>query len=328
LSYTVVNMSQFDFERVRRAIISALVIFGFAPVLAQAAITVGPLGITGSPALTAVAGQKYDFKPNATVPEIGPNVTFWITDKPSWATFNQATGELSGTPPAAGAARDILISVVYEYGPAAYIDWFSIRINPAGTSSGGTSAGGTGSGGTPNSAPTISGSPTTAINVGAAYTFTPTAKDANNDKLTFSIKNKPSWAAFSTSSGTLSGTPTSAYVGTYSNIGISVSDGIASAALPAFSVAVNQYSSGTAQLTWLPPTDNTNGSVITNLGGYRIHYGTAANNLSQTVQITNPGVSSYTLSNLSKGTWYFAVGAYNSAGSESALSNVGSKAIP
>src|SRR5262249_23974649 len=131
----------------------------------------------------------------------------------------------------------------------------------------------------------------------------------------------------SASTGTLSGTPASSNVGSYPNNVISVSDGKASAALPAFGIAVNAFSSGTAQLNWLPPTDNTNGSSITNLAGFRIHYCTPSNNLRQTVQIANPGVTSYTLSNLSTGTWYFPIGAYNSRGTESTMSNVASKSI-
>jgi hypothetical protein len=46
------------------------------------------------------------------------------------------------------------------------------------------------------------------------------------------------------------------------------------------------------------------------------------------VQITNASVSTYTINGLSSGTWYFAVKAYNGAGVESDVSNVGSKAIP
>ena len=57
-----------------------------------------------------------------------------------------------------------------------------------------TACGGGGEGGdnapTPtNTAPTISGSPTTSMNVGEAYSFTPTASDPDNDTLTFSINN-------------------------------------------------------------------------------------------------------------------------------------------
>jgi hypothetical protein len=43
-----------------------------------------------------------------------------------------------------------------------------------------------------NAAPVISGTPPTAIKVDEAYSFTPSASDADGDKLTFSIQNQPS----------------------------------------------------------------------------------------------------------------------------------------
>lgn len=82
-----------------------------------------------------------------------------------------------------------------------------------------------------------------------------------------------------------------------------------------------------ASLSWTPPTQNTDGSALTNLAGYRISYGASATAMTQTVQIASAGASSYTISNLAPGTYYFAVRAYNSAGTESANSNVGSKVV-
>ena len=90
----------------------------------------------------------------------------------------------------------------------------------------------------PKSAPRISGTPATSVNAGSPYSFTPTASDSGGNALTFSVQNLPAWAHFSSSSGQLTGAPTSSNVGTYGGITISVSDGQASAALPAFSIAV------------------------------------------------------------------------------------------
>ena len=89
-----------------------------------------------------------------------------------------------------------------------------------------------------NSAPTINGVPPTSAQVGLAYNFQPGASDVDNNSLTFSITNKPSWAAFNTSSGALTGTPTAANIGTTTGIVITVSDGAATAALTAFSIEV------------------------------------------------------------------------------------------
>jgi len=90
----------------------------------------------------------------------------------------------------------------------------------------------------PNAAPTISGSPGTSTAQDVAYSFMPTAADQNADPLTFSIINKPTWASFNTATGVLSGTPTKSHVGVTNGIVISVSDGILSTSLPAFSLTV------------------------------------------------------------------------------------------
>ena len=87
--------------------------------------------------------------------------------------------------------------------------------------------------------------------------FAPTASDANGYPLTFTITGKPSWATFDASSGRLSGTPSGADVGTYSNIRIAVSDGSASTNLAAFAIQVVGTATGSATLTWQPPTGNT-----------------------------------------------------------------------
>ncbi|MDB6042910.1 MAG: hypothetical protein JWM63_1461 [Gammaproteobacteria bacterium] len=159
------------------------------------------------------------------------------------------------------------------------------------------------------------------LNVGAAYSFAPTASDANGDTLTFGIQNKPVWATFATASGVMKGTPAAGDAGTYANVIISVSDGKASASLAAFTLTVNQISNGTATLNWMPPTQNTDGTVLMDLAGYRVHYGTTAGNLTQSVTVSNTGLASYTISNLSSGTWYFSISAYTKTGIESDLSD-------
>jgi hypothetical protein len=70
----------------------------------------------------------------------------------------------------------------------------------------------------------------------------------------------------------------------------------------------------------MPPTENTDGSTLTNLAGYNIHYGTASHHYTQVVAVSNPGLATYVVSNLTPGTYYFAVAAVNSSGTESPLS--------
>ena len=61
---------------------------------------------------------------------------------------------------------------------------------------------------------------------------------------------------------------------------------------------------GSATLSWTPPTQNTDGSALTNLAGYRILYGTSASALTQTIEIANPGLATYVVTGLSSGNWY------------------------
>ncbi|HUA25477.1 MAG TPA: fibronectin type III domain-containing protein [Steroidobacteraceae bacterium] len=79
-------------------------------------------------------------------------------------------------------------------------------------------------------------------------------------------------------------------------------------------------SSDAVTVNWTPPTENTNGSPLTNLAGYNIHYGTSSASLTKTISISNPGIATYVVSNLTPGQYYFAVAAVNSAGTESPLS--------
>lgn len=262
--------------------------------------------ISGTPAKTATVGQAYSFTPSATDAN-SDTLGFSISNKPAWASFSTSTGRLSGTPTAAGTHSNIVITVS-DGKATASLAAFAITVAASA-----------------NRAPTISGSPVTALNTNTAYSFRPTAADADGDTLTFSIANKPSWATFSTTTGQLSGTPTAA--GAYQNIVIAVSDGKASTSLAAFGITVSQTSAGSATLSWTPPTQNTDGTSLNNLAGYRISYGTSPTALTQTVQVANPSVSTYVLDGLSPATYYFAVRAYTSAGTESTSSNVASKVV-
>lgn len=271
--------------------------------------------ISGAPATSDVAGQAYSFKPTATSPG-GYRLTFSISGKPAWASFSSATGQLSGTPGSTnvGTFGNIVISVSNGWARA-WLSPFTITVSAAATPA--------------NPPPTISGTASTTDIAGTPYSFTPSAHDTDGDALSFSVQNLPSWAAFSIATGTVSGTPTAANVGTYSNIVVSVSDGSNSVSLAPFSISVTQPpTSGTATLSWTAPTTNTNGSALTNLAGYHIYYGTSPAALSSTIDIANPGTTSYSVSSLASGTWYFAVNAYTTGGMDSALSNTGSKTIP
>jgi len=267
-----------------------------------------PPTISGTPATTVTVGTAYSFTPTASDPD-GNTLTFAIANKPAWGTFSTTTGRLSGTPTATGTFASIAISVS-DGAASVALPTFTITVGTA-----------------PNRVPTISGTPVTSVLQGTAYSFQPTASDADGDALTFSVTNKPAWATFSTTTGRLQGTPSSADVGTTTGVVISVSDGKASASLAAFSLSVQAVALGSATLTWLPPTTNTDGSALTNLAGYRVYWGTSLGNYPNSVAINNPGIATYVVGSLTPATYYFVVTAVNTAGVESVLSNSASKTI-
>jgi len=276
------------------------------PAAASAQPVNHPPTISGTPPASVTAGQAYDFTPTASDPD-GQTLSFGIANRPSWATFSTTTGRLSGTPPSAGTFSNIAIAVSDGTANASLAS-FSIAVQAA------------------NSPPVISGTPVTSAIVGQPYSFKPTAQDADGNPLTFSIQSMPAWAAFDASSGTLYGTPTSS--GTASNIVISVSDGKASASLPAFAITVAAASTSSVTVSWVPPTTNTDGTPLTGLSGFRVFYGTASGQYGQSLSVASADVTSVVVEGLSSGsTWYFATKAVSSSGVESGYSQEASKTI-
>lgn len=188
---------------------------------------------------------------------------------------------------------------------------------------------------TGNRAPTIGASPALSASVGVPYSFTPSAEDPDGDALAFSIENRPAWAEFSTVTGELKGTPSAAHLGTYADIRISVSDGTATASLPAFTLTVTAAASdapvppasGGTVLSWSLPPEGLDDATLGQLAGFRIHYGHDKDMLHETIEVASPGVLGYSVDTLPPGTYYFAVRAVTATGEQSELSNVVSMVI-
>jgi hypothetical protein len=83
---------------------------------------------------------------------------------------------------------------------------------------------------------------------------------------------------------------------------------------------------GTATVKWTPPTTNTDGSKLTDLTSYTISYGPSSASLVDIASVPAPA-SSYVITGLAAGTWFFAVKAVNSLGKNSARTNIVSKTI-
>lgn len=175
---------------------------------------------------------------------------------------------------------------------------------------------------------TIQGVPPAGVNYDSPYSFTPTVSGPGGAALAFSIQNKPAWAAFDSSNGALSGTPGVADVGTDANIVISVSNGRSTTSLAAFSISVNEVSNGVAALDWTPVTETSTNTMLTDLAGYIVYYGTSADDLNQQVTLEDPGLTSYMMTNLASGTWYFGIAAYTRSGVRGVISSVVKKTVP
>jgi hypothetical protein len=172
-----------------------------------------------------------------------------------------------------------------------------------------------------NNAPTISGTAQGSATPGQGYSFTPSAADADKDAVTFTIANKPSWAAFNAVTGALTGTPAAKDAGAYAGIEIAATDGKAVTALPAFAITVAAaVATNNVSLSWTPPTQNADGSTLTDLSGYKIHYGIESGNYSGSVTVSNAGLTRYDLDSLPKGKIFIAMTAMNTAGAESDFS--------
>ena len=83
---------------------------------------------------------------------------------------------------------------------------------------------------------------------------------------------------------------------------------------------IDTASPSSVTLSWQPPTQNSDGSPLTDLAGYNIYVGTSSNSYDMQIQIDNPGLSTYVVENLDPATYYFSATAFNSSGMESGFS--------
>ena len=297
------NQSKFESTRLSGSLIFVAALL--APLVASAqTLPNHPPSISGVAPATTIAGQLYSFQPSASDAD-GNTLVFSVTDKPVWASLNKATGRLSGTPTSAqaGVYGAIEISVSDGY-TRTKLPKFSITVAANALA---------------NHPPSISGTPVPTVAAGSGYSFVPSATDADGNPLVFSVTSKPSWADLNKATGRLTGVPTNAQAGSYEEIEISVSDGYSRVSLPKFTITVTPTAptTRTVTLSWTPPLVNTDGTTLTDLSGYRILYGSVSHQYGHSIDVNNAGLTRYVLENLPAGTYYFAMTARNTAGSES-----------
>jgi len=252
-----------------------------------------PPVISGTPLTFVAVGKSYNFEPRASDPN-SQTLSFTISNKPAWATFNTRSGRLYGAPAArfARTATSGVLICVSDGHESTCLQPFQLRVAAV------------------NRAPSISGVPPARTGVGSLYSFKPVASDPDANALTFLIQNKPRWATFDASTGRLSGIPDTRDGGTKStDIRIAAFDGYLKTSLPPFSIDVAHPASAsdTVTLSWAPPTRNTDGSPVTNVQGYIIYYGLAADRLTHHLFVGSARATSAQIEDLPPATWYFAL---------------------
>ncbi len=81
---------------------------------------------------------------------------------------------------------------------------------------------------------------------------------------------------------------------------------------------------GVVNLAWDAPT-NSDGTPVSNITGFKVHYGTSSRNYDKTADTGMQ--TTFSLSGLAPGTYYFSVTSYDSSGTESTFSNEVSKTV-
>jgi hypothetical protein len=114
-----------------------------------------PPVVSGTPATSITAGSTYSFRPSGSDPE-GRALTWSISNRPSWASFNTSNGALTGTPNASqvGTYSNIVISASDGANRTA-LPAFNITVTAAGSNGGSA---------------TLSWTPPTTTTTGAALT--------------------------------------------------------------------------------------------------------------------------------------------------------------
>jgi Putative Ig domain len=190
-------------------------------------ITLTVINGNEAPVLAAIGnksideGQPLEIVVSATDGSAG-SLTYSVTSLPTGATFNSSERRFSWTPDYSQSGN---FNVEFVVSDGVYSDSETISIAVSNT----------------NRVPEISGNPASTVMATATFSFAPTTVDPDGDNLTFTVENQPSWAAFSSEDGRLSGVPDDSHVGTFSNIKINVSDGQVTASLSPFAITVSSY---------------------------------------------------------------------------------------
>jgi ubiquitin len=177
--------------------------------------------ITSNAVTSVIEGSVYTYTFTVSDTDNGDTLILSAPTLPTWLSFTPVTGVLLGTPTNDKIGDHNVILRVND-GTVDVDQNFTITVNST------------------NDAPTITATPKTSAIEGVAYSFSVNGNDVDaHDILNYQMNNNPAWLSINSTTGLVSGTPASSDVGTASNISVSVSDGMVSTALPAFSIIID-----------------------------------------------------------------------------------------
>jgi hypothetical protein len=198
------------------------------------------LAISGAPGAAAV-GAAYSFGPGV-IGGSGAKSYALTGTLPDGLVFSTSTGAITGTPTTVGTITGLSIAVTDASGSAT-LSGLSIVVTAAPV------------------ALALSGTPPVGA-IGSTYSFIPTVSGGSGTKA-FSLSGVlPDGLSFSTSTGAITGTPTTA--GTTSGLAITVSDTSGSATLSGLSIVVSAVAQPPAGFVYLADPD---GSRLTDPDG-------------------------------------------------------------
>ncbi|MBD2491385.1 Ig-like domain-containing protein [Aulosira sp. FACHB-615] len=169
-----------------------------------------PPTFLSQPTTTAMAGQKFRYKPIASDPD-GDPVSYSLKVGPDGMVIDPTTGLISWVPTANDLGlHDVILSVADGRGEQT-LQSFQIKVDPF------------------NSLPVFLsgpgyGLPTEPIAVGQTYSYQPRTQDPDGDTITYSLTAAPSNAHINPQTGLLTWTPTDSQIGQQS-FAITINDG-------------------------------------------------------------------------------------------------------
>ncbi len=176
--------------------------------------------ITSSPLTVATEDSLYTYDVNATDPNAGDTITFWLDDAPAGMTINPATGVIQWTPTNDDVGESSVSVRAQDAG--GLFDTQSFVIDVANV----------------NDAPTINSSPATEATDGELYTYDVDANDPDiGDTLTYSLDTAPSGMIVDSSTGLIQWQPTTGQIGDH-NVTVRAADAVGLLDTQSFTITV------------------------------------------------------------------------------------------